>query len=111
MTVGCWIEERLQTHRRDRHHYNTTIVRKNGPENGSEGGAGRLRGRPEPKPKHSTRDARKNVARNNGIAAMLRAGSSWSQIQAATGCSRATVAKIAKRTDLGKGSTDRALSA
>src|SRR5215212_10918863 len=36
-------------------------------------------------------------ARNNGIAAMLKAGSSWSQIQAATGCSRATIAKIAKR--------------
>jgi len=38
-----------------------------------------------------------NVARNDGIAAMLRSGSSWSTIQAATGCSRATVAKIAKR--------------
>jgi len=38
-------------------------------------------------------------ARNNGIAAMLKAGSSWSQIQAATGCSRATIAKIAKRVD------------
>jgi DNA invertase Pin-like site-specific DNA recombinase len=38
-----------------------------------------------------------NTARNEGIASMLRAGSSWSQIQAATGCSRATVAKIAKR--------------
>jgi DNA invertase Pin-like site-specific DNA recombinase len=38
-----------------------------------------------------------NFARNSGIAAMLRAGTSWSQIQAATGCSRATVAKIAKR--------------
>jgi uncharacterized protein YerC len=45
-----------------------------------------------------------NVARNNGIAAMLRAGSSWTQIQAATGCSRATVAKIAKRLDLTNGS-------
>jgi DNA invertase Pin-like site-specific DNA recombinase len=38
-----------------------------------------------------------NTARNEGIASMLCAGSSWSQIQAATGCSRATVAKIAKR--------------
>jgi uncharacterized protein YerC len=28
---------------------------------------------------------------------MLRSGASWSTIQAATGCSRATVAKIAKR--------------
>jgi DNA invertase Pin-like site-specific DNA recombinase len=40
---------------------------------------------------------KEDVARNGGIAAMLRAGSSWSQVQAATGCSRATVAKIAKR--------------
>src|SRR5215213_2230359 len=47
--------------------------------------AGRYRGRKE------------NIARNGGIASMLKAGSSWSQIQAATGCSRATVAKIAKR--------------
>lgn len=38
-----------------------------------------------------------NVARNNGIASMLRAGSSWTMVQSATGCSRATVAKIAKR--------------
>ncbi len=52
-----------------------------------------------------------NVARNNGIAAMLRAGSSWSQIQAATGCSRATVAKIAKRFELARGSADQAFSA
>lgn len=40
---------------------------------------------------------KENVARNDGIAAMLRSGSSWSVIQAATGCSRATIAKIAKR--------------
>jgi DNA invertase Pin-like site-specific DNA recombinase len=52
-----------------------------------------------------------NVARNDGIAAMLRAGSSWSQIQAATGCSRTTIAKIAKRIDIGKGTADRALTA
>lgn len=38
-----------------------------------------------------------NVARNDGIAAMIKAGASWSKIQAATGCSRATIAKIAKR--------------
>jgi DNA invertase Pin-like site-specific DNA recombinase len=38
-----------------------------------------------------------DVERNAGIAAMLAAGQSWSSIQAATGCSRATVAKIAKR--------------
>jgi DNA invertase Pin-like site-specific DNA recombinase len=41
-----------------------------------------------------------NVSRNNGIASLLRAGSSWSQIQAATGCSRATISKIAKRVEL-----------
>ncbi|KFG67182.1 recombinase family protein [Microvirga sp. BSC39] len=40
---------------------------------------------------------KENIARNSGIATMLKAGSSWSQIQAATGCSRATVSKIAKR--------------
>jgi DNA invertase Pin-like site-specific DNA recombinase len=42
-----------------------------------------------------------NVARNDGIATMLRSGASWSEIQAATGCSRATVAKIAKRAAAG----------
>ena len=42
---------------------------------------------------------KEDVKRNAGIGAMLKAGSSWSQIQAATGCSRATIAKIAKRTD------------
>ncbi len=47
---------------------------------------GRYRGRAE------------DVKRNAGIASMLKTGSSWSQVQAATGCSRATVAKIAKRT-------------
>jgi DNA invertase Pin-like site-specific DNA recombinase len=46
---------------------------------------GKYRGRPE------------DTARNGGIAAMLRGGASWSAIQDATGCSRATIAKIAKR--------------
>lgn len=46
---------------------------------------GRYKGRPE------------NRRRNDAIAGMLRRGSSWSQIQDATGCSRATVAKIARR--------------
>jgi DNA invertase Pin-like site-specific DNA recombinase len=50
---------------------------------------GRYRGRPE------------DAARNGGIATMLKAGSSWSQIQAATGCSRATIAKVAKRSEMG----------
>ncbi len=47
--------------------------------------AGLYRGRPE------------DVDRNRGIAAMLAGGASWSTIQKATGCSRATIAKVAKR--------------
>ena len=46
---------------------------------------GRYKGRPE------------DAERNNGIASMLQAGQSWTTIQNATGCSRATVGKIAKR--------------
>ena len=46
---------------------------------------GRYKGRPE------------NVKRNTAIAGMLARGASWTQIQDATGCSRATIAKIAKR--------------
>jgi DNA invertase Pin-like site-specific DNA recombinase len=46
---------------------------------------GLYRGRPE------------DVERNESIATMLKAGLSYSAIQAATDCSRATVAKIAKR--------------
>jgi DNA invertase Pin-like site-specific DNA recombinase len=38
-----------------------------------------------------------NKRRNTRIATMLAAGASYSAIQEATGCSRATVAKIAKR--------------
>jgi DNA invertase Pin-like site-specific DNA recombinase len=40
---------------------------------------------------------KEDTARNAAIASMLAKGMSWSQVQAATGCSRATVAKIAKR--------------
>ena len=47
--------------------------------------AGLYRGRPE------------DAERNHGIARMIAAGQSWNSIQAATGCSRATIAKIAKR--------------
>jgi DNA invertase Pin-like site-specific DNA recombinase len=47
--------------------------------------AGAYRGRPE------------DVDRNAGIAGMLRSGMSWSSIQAATGCSRTTIAKIRAR--------------
>jgi len=46
---------------------------------------GRYKGRPE------------DTERNEGIARMIAAGQSWTSIQAATGCSRATIAKIAKR--------------
>lgn len=44
---------------------------------------GRYRGRPA------------DVARNAGIVAMLKSGASWSSIQAATGCSRSTLSKLA----------------
>jgi DNA invertase Pin-like site-specific DNA recombinase len=40
---------------------------------------------------------KEDKARNEGIAAMLRAGSPWTQIQAATGASRSTIAIIAKK--------------
>lgn len=46
---------------------------------------GRYKGRPE------------DTERNDGIARLLVAGQSWSAIQRATGCSRATILKIAKR--------------
>jgi DNA invertase Pin-like site-specific DNA recombinase len=46
---------------------------------------GRFKGRPE------------DAKRNAGIADMLAAGKSWNAIQDTTGCSRATIAKIAKR--------------
>ena len=46
---------------------------------------GAYRGRPE------------NVDRNAGIAAHLRGGASWSEIQRAMGVSRATIAKVARR--------------
>ena len=46
---------------------------------------GKYKGRPE------------DTKRNAGIACMLKAGQSWGQIQSATGCSRATIAKIAKQ--------------
>jgi DNA invertase Pin-like site-specific DNA recombinase len=46
---------------------------------------GKYRGRPE------------NTDRNAGIAGMIKAGLSWSEIQRAVGCSRATIGKIARR--------------
>jgi DNA invertase Pin-like site-specific DNA recombinase len=47
--------------------------------------AGAYRGRPE------------DTSRNAGIAGMLRSGMSWTAIQEATGCSRATIAKVRAR--------------
>lgn len=47
--------------------------------------AGKYRGRPE------------DTKRNASIATMLRKGMSWSEVQDATGCGRATVAKVASR--------------
>jgi DNA invertase Pin-like site-specific DNA recombinase len=47
--------------------------------------AGLYKGRPE------------DTGRNAGIASMIAAGTSWTSIRNATGCSRATIAKIAKR--------------
>ena len=47
--------------------------------------AGKFKGRPE------------DTKRNAAIIKMLAAKTSWSDIQAATGCSRSTVAKLAKR--------------
>lgn len=40
---------------------------------------------------------KEDAGRNNGIAVMLKGGASYTQVQDAFGCSRATVAKIAKR--------------
>jgi DNA invertase Pin-like site-specific DNA recombinase len=48
---------------------------------------GAYRGRPE------------DTGRNAGIAAMLRSKASWTAIQDAFGCSRATIAKIARRSE------------
>ena len=46
---------------------------------------GKYRGRPE------------NTDRNAGIAAQLRGGASWTEIQKSMGVSRATIAKISRR--------------
>ncbi|WP_316158584.1 MULTISPECIES: recombinase family protein [unclassified Bradyrhizobium] len=46
---------------------------------------GKFKGRPE------------NVDRNAGIEGMLKSGMSWSDIEAAAGCGRATIAKISRR--------------
>ena len=54
-------------------------------------------GQAKAKAKGLYKGRKEDKARNDGIAAMLKAGSSWSQIQAATGCSRATILKIANR--------------
>lgn len=48
------------------------------------------------------RGRKEDTAGNEEIASMLKAGTSWSTIQATTGCGRATVAKIAKRLELSR---------
>jgi len=60
---------------------------------------GRYKGRPE------------DTERNDGIASLLAEGRSWSFIQDMTGCSRATVAKVAKRARLTQRLADRAFTA
>ena len=54
-------------------------------------------GQAKAKAERKYRGRQENVGRNNGIAAMLRSGESWSSVQEAFGCSRATIAKISKR--------------
>ncbi|MBY0296837.1 MAG: recombinase family protein [Methylobacterium sp.] len=56
-----------------------------------------LQGQARAKAEGRYRGRIENTERNAGIAAMLRVGMTWSQIQAAAGCSRATIAKVAKR--------------
>lgn len=46
------------------------------------------------------RGRKEDAARNEGIASMLRDGKTWTQIQAAAKCSRATIAKVARRSEL-----------
>jgi DNA invertase Pin-like site-specific DNA recombinase len=54
-------------------------------------------GRAKAKAEGLYKGRQEDVERNAGIGQMIAAGQSWSSIQAATGCSRATIAKIAKR--------------
>lgn len=56
-----------------------------------------LQGQARAKAEGRYRGRIEDTERNAGIAAMLKARMTWSQIQAATGCSRAHIAKIAKR--------------
>jgi DNA invertase Pin-like site-specific DNA recombinase len=57
---------------------------------------GQMQGQAKAKAGGRYKGRAEDVERNAGIAAMLQSGQSWSTIQAA-GCSRATIAKIAKR--------------
>jgi DNA invertase Pin-like site-specific DNA recombinase len=43
------------------------------------------------------RGRQENVAKNRAIARALKVGTSWSDVQALTGCGRATIARVAKR--------------
>ena len=59
--------------------------------------AGKLRGSQKLKLLGTYRGRPENTGRNAGIGHMLADGASWTAIQHATGCSRATIAKVARR--------------
>ncbi|MFN8831426.1 MAG: recombinase family protein [Labrys sp. (in: a-proteobacteria)] len=48
------------------------------------------------------RGRKEDTQRNEGISQMLKQGLSWSTIQAATGCSRSTLAKLSKSASTGR---------
>jgi DNA invertase Pin-like site-specific DNA recombinase len=54
-------------------------------------------GQAKAKAEGRSKGRKEDVDRNDGIADMLANKVSWTTIQQATGCSRATIAKIAKR--------------
>ena len=60
--------------------------------------AGARRGNLEGEGRRQVPGRPEDTDRNAGIAAMLRKGVSWNEIEDATRCSRATIAKIATRT-------------
>jgi DNA invertase Pin-like site-specific DNA recombinase len=54
------------------------------------------------KAKGTYKGRQEDVKRNTAIIGMLQSGQSWSSIVAATGCSRSTLSRLAKRTDTHK---------
>jgi DNA invertase Pin-like site-specific DNA recombinase len=49
------------------------------------------------------RGRHEDVKRNQGIARMLASGTSWNDIQSATGCSRSTIARVARMQEMKAG--------